>query len=65
MNSPKRYSPEVRERAVRLVIEQQGEYPSKWAAICSIASKFGCTPEALRAWCKRTELTQEATSPLD
>jgi transposase len=62
MNSPKRYSPEVRERAVRLIIEQQGEYPSKWAAICSIASKFGCTPETLRAWCKRTELTQEVSS---
>lgn len=62
MNSPKRYSPEVRERAVRLVIEQQGEYPSKWAAICSIASKFGCIPETLRAWCKRTELTQENSS---
>lgn len=49
MKSPKRYSPELRERAVRLVIEQQGEYPSKWAAICSIASKFGCTAETLRA----------------
>lgn len=47
MNSPKRYSPEVRERAVRLVIEQQGEYLSKWAAICSITSKIGCTPESL------------------
>ena len=62
MNSPKRYSPEVRERAVRLVIEQQGEYPSKWAAICSIANKFGCTPETLRAWCKRTEVSQEDSS---
>ena len=51
--------PEVRERAVRLVIEQQGEYPSKWAAICSISSKIGCTLETLRAWCKRTEVTQE------
>ncbi|NVF16641.1 transposase [Halomonas sp. QX-1] len=62
MNSPKRYSPEVRERGVRLVIEQQWEYLSKWAAICSIASKLGCTPETLRAWCKRTELTQENSS---
>lgn len=60
MNSPKRYSPEVRERAVRLVIEQQGEYPSRWAAICSIASKIGCTPETLRAWCKRAERSQES-----
>lgn len=57
MNSHKRCSLEVRERAVRLVIEQQGEYPSKWAAICSIARKIGCTPEAWRAWGKRTEVT--------
>ena len=62
MNSPKRYSSEVRERAVRLVLEQQGEYPSRWAAICSIASKFGCSPETLRAWCKRSELTQGDSS---
>lgn len=61
MNLPKRYSPEVRERAVRLVTEQQGEYPSKWAAICSIASKIGCTPETLRAWCKRAENSQEGS----
>ncbi|MBT2772665.1 transposase [Halomonas sp. ISL-60] len=62
MNSPKRYSPEVREPVVRLVIEKKGEYPSKWAAICSIASKFGCTPETLIAWCKRTGVTQEDSS---
>jgi len=58
MNSTKKYSPEVRERAVRLVFEQQGEYPSRWAAICSIANKIGCTPETLRAWCKRAEGAQ-------
>ncbi len=58
MNSTKKYSPEVRGRAVRLVFEQQGKYPSRWAAICSIASKIGCTPETLRAWCKRTEGAQ-------
>ena len=62
MNTNKRYSPEVRERAVRLVIEQQGEYPTRWAAICSIAGKIGCTPETLRSWCKRTEGTQNARS---
>jgi transposase len=62
MNSTKRYSPEVRERAVRLVIEQQAEYPSKWATICSIANKIGCTPETLRAWCKRIEAPQEESS---
>ena len=52
MNTHKRYSAEVRERAVRLVQEQQGEYASNWAVICSIAGKIGCTPEILRTWCK-------------
>ena len=39
------FSPEVRQRAVRMVLESQGEYDSQWAAICSIAPKTGCTPE--------------------
>ena len=55
MNTTKRYSSEVKKRAVRLVNEQQGDYTSRWAAICSIASKIGCTPETLRSWCKRAE----------
>jgi transposase len=59
MNTTKHYPPEVRERAVRLVIEQQGEYPSQWAAICSIAGKIGCTPETLRAWSKRADNSHE------
>ncbi len=58
MNTNKRYSPEVKERAVRLVIEQQGEYSSRWSAICSIAEKIGCTPETLRRWCKEAEGSQ-------
>ena len=58
MNTNKRYSPEVKERAVRLVIEQQSEYPSRWSVICSIAGKIRCTPETLRAWCKRSERLQ-------
>ena len=62
MNTNKRYSPEVRERAVRLVIEQQEEYPSHWSAICSIAGKIGCTPETLRTWCKQSESLQGKTS---
>jgi len=62
MNTNKRYSPEVRERAVRLVIEQQGEYPSRWSAICYIASKIGCTAETLRAWCKQSERSQSEVS---
>ena len=45
-----RYSPEVRERGVRLVLEHQHEHGSQWAAIQSIAPKLGCTPETLRKW---------------
>ena len=47
--------PEVRERAVRLVFEQQGEHDSQWAAINSIASKIGCTAETLRKWVRQAE----------
>ena len=53
-----RYSPEIRERAVRLVHEQQGEYESQWAAMVSIAAKIGCTPEALRTWVRQSEADQ-------
>ncbi|MDF1581636.1 MAG: IS3 family transposase [Desulfuromonadales bacterium] len=60
MNTNKRYSPEVRERAVRLVLEQQGEYSSRWSAICSIAEKIGCTPETLRRWCKEEGRSQKS-----
>jgi transposase len=45
MNKSKKFSPEVRERAVRLVQEHRGEYPSLWAAIESIAPKIGCVPQ--------------------
>ncbi len=47
---------EIRERAVRLVLEHQGEYPSEWAAISSIAAKCGMTPETLRKWVRRAEV---------
>ncbi|CAD5743011.1 putative transposase family protein [Escherichia coli] len=50
MTKNTRFSPEVRQRAVRMVLESQGEYDSQWAAICSIAPKIGCTPETLRVW---------------
>ncbi|ELC1071524.1 IS3 family transposase, partial [Escherichia coli] len=50
-----RFSPEVRQRAVRMVLESQGEYHSQWAAICSIAPKIGCTPETLRVWVRQHE----------
>ncbi len=58
MNKSTRYSPEVRERAVRLVFEHQGEHASQWAALSSIASKIGCTPETLRKWVRRAERDQ-------
>ena len=49
------YSPEVRERAVRMVLEHRGEHRWEWAAICSIAEKFGCSSETLRKWVRRAE----------
>ncbi len=58
MTRQTRYSPEVRERAVRMVLEHQGEHTSQWAAIGSIASKIGCTPETLRKWVRRYEVDQ-------
>ncbi|WP_432264061.1 IS3 family transposase [Escherichia coli] len=55
MTKNTRFSPEVRQRAVRMVLESQGEYDSQWAAICSIAPKIGCTPETLRVWGRQHE----------
>ncbi len=52
--SPK-FSPEVRERAVRMVLDHAGDYPSQWAAIASIAAKIGCTAQTLSNWVKQTE----------
>ena len=56
MRERKRFSREVRERAVRLVLEQEKEHRSRWAAIVSIAEKVGCTPETLRKWLRRHEI---------
>ena len=51
-----KFSPEVRERAVRMVQEHRGEYPSLWAAIESIAPKIGCVPQTLNEWVIRDEV---------
>jgi transposase len=51
-----RYPTELRERAVRMVVEHRKEHPSEWAAICSIADKCGVKPESLRLWLRRTEI---------
>ena len=55
MNKSNKFSPEVRERAVRLVQEHRGEYPSLWAAVESIAPKIGCVPQTLLEWVKRVD----------
>jgi len=55
MHKTNKFSPEVRERAVRMVQEHRGEYPSLWAAVESIAPKIGCVPQTLLEWVKREE----------
>jgi transposase len=56
MNKSNKFSPEMRERAVRMVLEHRGEYPSLWAAVESIAPKVGCVPQTLLTWVKRVEI---------
>ena len=55
MGRRSKYSPEVRERAVRLVMETTGSHDSQWSAITSVAAKIGCTAETLRKWVRQAE----------
>ena len=55
MSKSTRYTPEVRQRAVRLVLDQEHNHPSQWTAIRSVAEKIGCTAETLRNWIRQTE----------
>ena len=62
-----KFSPEVRTRAVRMVLDHDGEHPSRWAAVTSIAAKIGCTPQTLHDWVKKAEVDsgQRAGVPTD
>ena len=60
MNKANKFSPEVRERAVRMVLEHRGEPPSLWAATQSIAPKIGCVPQTLLEWVKQAEVDSGA-----
>jgi transposase len=55
MGRTSKFSPEVQERAVRMVYEHRDDYPSQWAAVRGIAEKIGCGTEALRRWVQRAE----------
>src|SRR5438067_7716470 len=51
-----KFSPEVRARAVRMVLDHASEHPSRWAAVTSIAAKIGCTPQTLHDWVKKAQV---------
>lgn len=54
-----KFSPEVRARAVRMVLDHQGEYSSRWAAVSSIAAKIGCTAQTFNEWVKKAEVAEK------
>ena len=60
MNKRPGYSPEVRERAAGLVLTSEHDHPSRWAALKSVATKMGCTPETLRSWVNKMEVDSGA-----
>jgi len=68
MNKPPEFSPEIRERAVRMVHEHREEYPSLWAAVESLAPKIGCVPNTLYEWVRKQEVdngTRAGTTTAD
>jgi transposase len=56
MSGSTRYSPEMRERAVRMVLDNRPDYPSEWAAFTAISKLFGMSPETLRTWVRKTQI---------
>ena len=64
MNKTRKFSPEVSERAVRMVQEQRGQYSSLWSAVESIAPKIGCVPPTLLDWVKQAEVDSGARTGL-